>query len=571
MEDIGLVGDLAAVAVAAVIGGAAARLLRLPAVIGYLAAGIAIGPETPGPSGDIDDVATIADLGVALLMFTLGIQFSLREVNRYRGFALIGGIGITAAVVGIGALVGTALGLSVEEAIVIGMAASIPSSMIASKLLEDSGAIGAPAGRIAISMSLVNDLAVVFMLLLIPVMSGDTEDVPEELALALGKAVALLIGVLVVGSLLLPRVLERVAVSRARELFVITILALALGTAAISAEAGLSIAFGAFLAGLVISESEYSHRTLIEVLPLREVFAVVFFVAIGMLIELDAFVDNLDLVIAIAIIAVVAKTILITALAVLLRFPLRTALMAALALSSMGEFSFIVGSTAIDESVISPSTNEAILAGVLLSIVAAPLLFAAQEPVLRWVRGTSLLGELLRPRTDVFIPEDARLLNHAIIVGYTPAGREIAAALAARYFRYSIIDEDPAVFRDLAAAGVPCVLGNAAMPAILEQAGVERAWVVAITTHDPGQIESVAATARQLNRRVDVIARGVTDDSPARLRRLRVSRVVQAEFEVGQQFVRHTLQRFGVTSQEVQALLYRLRRDRFGEADTREV
>ena len=570
MEDIGLVGDLAAVAVAAVIGGALARLLRLPAVIRYLAAGIAIGPETPGPSGDIDDVATIADLGVALLMFTLGIQFSIREINQYRAFAIIGGIGITAVVAGIGALAGSALGLALEEAVVIGMVASIPSSMIASKLLEDSGAIGAPAGRIAISMSLVNDLAVVFMLLLIPVMTGETDDVPAELALAVAKAAGLLIAVFVVGSLLLPRILQRVAVSRARELFVITILALALGTAAVSAEAGLSIAFGAFLAGLVISESEYSHRTLIEVLPLREVFAVVFFVAIGMLIELDAFVDNLDLVIAIALVAVTAKTVLITALAVFLRFPLRTALMAALALSSMGEFSFIVGSTAIDENVISPSTNEAILAGVFVSIVAAPLLFAAQDSALRWARGTSLLGELLRPRTDAFIPEDARLVNHAIIVGYTPAGREVIAALTARNFRYSVIDEDPAAFRELSAGGVPCVLGNAAMPAILEQAGIAGARVVAVTTHDPGQIESIAATARQLNRRIDIIARGIVDDSPLRLRRIGVARVVQAEFEVGQQFVRHTLQRFGVTSQEVQALLYRLRQDRLGETEGRQ-
>ncbi len=570
MEDIGLVGDLAAVALAAVVGGAAARLLRLPAVIGYLAAGIAIGPETPGPSGDIDDVATIADLGVALLMFTLGIQFSIREINQYRAFAVIGGVGITAAVVGIGALAGSALGLSLEEAVVIGMAASIPSSMIATKLLEEGGTLGAPPGRIAISMSLVNDLAVVFMLLLIPVMSGETDDVPAELALAVAKAVGLLAAVLAVGIFLLPRVLERVAVSRARELFVITILALALGTAALSAEAGLSIAFGAFLAGLVISESEFSHRTLVEILPLREVFAVVFFVAIGMLIELDAFVDNLEIVIAIAVIAVIAKTVLITALAVLLRFPLRTALMAALALSSMGEFSFIVGSTAIDEGVISNSTNEAILAGVLLSIVGAPLLFAAQDPALRWARGTHVLGGLLRPRTDAFIPDDARLVNHAIIVGYTPAGREVAAALAARNFRYSVIDEDPAVFRELSAAGLPCVLGNAAMPAILEQAGIAGAWVVAVTTHDAGQIESVAATARQLNRRIDIIARGVTEDSPARLRQLGVARVVQAEFEVGHQFVRHTLQRFGVTSQEVQALLFRLRRDRFGDSESRQ-
>jgi CPA2 family monovalent cation:H+ antiporter-2 len=567
MEDIGLIGDLAVVAVAAVAGGTLARLLHLPAVVGYLAAGVLIGPHTPGPSGDIEDVGTIADLGVALLMFSLGIQFSLKEITHYRGMAMLGGVGATVGVLGVTVLGVRALGFSTEEAVVAGMAASVSSSMLGSKLLEDRGVIGAAPGRIAITSALVNDLGLIFMLLLIPVMSGETDDGPRDLALALAKALGLLAAVLVIGAWLLPRVLGRIAASRARELFVVTIVALALGTAALSAEAGLSIAFGAFLAGLLISESEYAHRTLIEVLPLREVFAVVFFVAIGMLVDPDALVDDTALVLVIAGLACGGRILLITGSAVLLRYPLRVGLTAAIALGSMGEFSFIVGQTALNEGVITSRLNEAILAAVLVSIVVAPLLFSGQDAALEWARRLPVAGHWLRPRTDAFIPEDAHLVNHAIIVGYTQAGRGIAVALAARNFRYSVIDEDPAIFRALSAARIPCVLGNAEMPAILEQAGIARARVVAITTQDPGQIESIAATARQLNRRIDIVARGVTEESPARLRRLGVARVVEAEFETGQQFVRHTLQRFGVTSQEVQALLFRLRRDRFGDAD----
>jgi CPA2 family monovalent cation:H+ antiporter-2 len=567
MEEIGLVGDLAIVAAAALAGGVAARLLRLPAVIGYLAAGVAIGPHTPGPSGDIDDVQTIADLGVALLMFTLGIQFSIKDVNQYRSVALLAGIGATLGVMGSGFGLGLLLGLSLDEALIVGMAASITSSMVAGKLLEDRGVIGAEAGRIAIAVSLVNDLAVVFMLLLIPVLQGDAGDVPLDLALAVLKAMAVLAAILVLGIWVLPRILGRIAASRTRELFVLTMVALALGTAVVSAEAGLSVAFGAFLAGLVMSESEYAHRSLIEVIPLREVFAVVFFVAIGMLIDPDVFRTDAPLVIGIATVAVFGRITLISAINTLLRLPLRTGLMIAVSLGSMGEFSFVVARSALDESVISASLNESILASVVISLVAAPLLFAAHEPLLAWARSAPVTGPLLRPRTDAFIPQEERLVNHAIIVGYTDAGREIAMALGTRRFRYSVIDEDPVTFRELSGEGIPCVLGNAAIPAILRKAGIEGARVLAITTHDPGHIESVAAVARQLNRRIDIVARGVTQSSPKRLRQIGVARVVQPEFEVGQQFVRHTLQRFGVTSQEVQALLMRVRRDRLGDAE----
>ena len=204
MEDLGLVGDLAIVAVAAVVGGIAARLLRLPTIIGYLAAGIAIGPQTPGPAGDIEDVRLIADLGVTLLMFTLGIEFSLREVRQYRWMAFVGGVGVTIAMVGLGTAAGLGLGLGVKEAIIAGMAVSISSSMVAIRLLEDHGLLGATVGRLIIVTALVQDMAVIFMLTMIPAMAGDAESVPRELAFAIAKAGALLIAVLVGGTWLLP-------------------------------------------------------------------------------------------------------------------------------------------------------------------------------------------------------------------------------------------------------------------------------------------------------------------------------------------------------------------------------
>jgi CPA2 family monovalent cation:H+ antiporter-2 len=567
MEELGLVGDLAVVAVAALIGGAAARLLKLPAVLGYLAAGVVLGPHTPGPTGDITEVPTIADLGVALLMFSLGIQFSLRELSEFKGLALAGGVGVITAVVVAGVAIGILAGLSAEEAVVAGLAVSLSSSMLALRLLEDRGLIGAPAGRVAITISLVQDLSVVIMLTLLPVMGGETGRLPGELALAVLKAAALLAAVWVVGEIVLPRFLGRIAVSRSRELFLLTVVALALGTASISAEAGLSIAFGAFLAGLILSESEYAHRMLIEVFPLREVFAVVFFVAIGMLLEPGSFADDTGLVIGLALVAVFVKAGLIGAVVAGFGYPLRTALPAALALGSMGEFSFVIATQAIEEGVIGQALDDALLAAVLLSMAAAPVLFGLQDWLLRSARSLPWLRDALRPRTDAYLPEEVSLVNHAVIVGYTAVGREIASALGLRSFRYVVIDEDPGTFRELRARGIPCILGNGAMPQILEQAGTERARLLAITATDPGLVESVAATARQLNRRLHVVARGITERSHERLQLIGVGQVVHGEFEVGMQFVRHSLQRFGLTSQEVQAILMRLRRDRLGELE----
>jgi CPA2 family monovalent cation:H+ antiporter-2 len=296
-------------------------------------------------------------------------------------------------------------------------------------------------------------------------------------------------------------------------------------------------------------------------------FAVVFFVAIGMLIEPDVFTEQLDVVLVIAAVAVVGKILLIGGATVFLRYPLRTALGAAIALGSMGEFSFIIAREGVDEGVIDPALNDALLASVLVSIVVAPLLFTAHEPVLARARSAPVLGPLLQPRTETHVPDETRLVNHTVIVGYTPAGRAVAEALASRGFRFAVIDEDPAVFRTLSAEGIPTILGYPALPTILRQAGIERARVLAITVLDPGQVESVAATARQLNRRLDVIARASVEGSVERLRRIGVSRVVDSEFEVAMQFVRHTLQRFGMTSQEVQALLLALRRERLEEED----
>ncbi|MEE8386634.1 MAG: cation:proton antiporter [Dehalococcoidia bacterium] len=560
MEELGLVGNLAVVMAAALVGGSVARILRLPSLVGYLAAGLAIGPNT-GLVSDIDEVQTVADLGVALLMFTLGIRFSLRELARVRGLAVFGGLGQIGLMIALGTLLGRALGLATDEALLLGAVVSISSTMVALRLLEDRGELGAPAGRVGVAFALMQDMAVVPLIVMIPVIGGDDVNVLPSLALAGVKAAGLLAGVWIVGTFIVPRVLARVSLAHSRELFLLTVVTLALGTASVSFLAGLTLAFGAFLAGLLVSESEYAHRTLTEVFPLREVFAVVFFVAVGMLIEPASFVNQPEIVFGAAFLGIIGKLVLVGGIAVAFGYSRKAALTAGIALGNMGEFSFVLASEGVSEGVFDAEINEAVLAAVLLSIAISPMLFLGQDRLYRALRSVPGIGVLLEERTEANVPERKALVNHAVVCGFDEAGREVAAVLALRGFRFLVIDQDPVVFRELRAQGVPCILGDPALPSVLLQAELERARVLAVTLLDVSQGESVAVAARQINSHLDIVVRGAEEESHRRLTQAGASEVVHGEFEVGMEFVRHTLHRFGVPSQEVQALLARRRRD----------
>jgi len=561
VEELGLVGDLAVVAVAALIGGGIARALRLPTVLGYLAAGLAIGPNTPGPAGDIEQVQTVADLGVALLMFTLGIRFSLRELREVQALAIGGGFIQMSVMIVIGFAAGLALGLDGAEAAIIGFVVAISSTMVALRLLEEKGVISGPEGRAGVAFALFQDIAVVPLIVLVPILGGEDQDVAAALGLAVLKAAGVLVAVWLIGIVLMPRILGRVMSVRSRELFLLSVVAFALGTASISFVAGLSLAFGAFLAGLLVSESEYAHQTLAEVFPLREIFAIVFFVAVGMLIEPRSFVDDPELVLTIAGLGIFGKLALVAGIGSVFGFAPRVALTAGLALGNMGEFSFVIATVAIDEAVFDARLSEAVFAAVLLSIAVSPLLFNAQDRVWALVRAAPLLGSVVETKAVVDIPRPERLLNHAVIVGSNAASRELMRALGARDFTYVVITQDPVTFRNMSIDGVNCILGDAALQTVLEQAQLERARVLAVTLTDVRQGENVVRTSLQINPRLDVIARGGAEEAYKGISRAGAAEVVQADFEVGLEFARHALHRFGISGAEIQMYLSRRRRE----------
>ena len=558
-----LIFDLIIIIAAATGGGMLASLLRLPLILGYLMAGLVVGHYIPGWDIDVARVQDIAGLGVALLLFTLGIQFSFAKLADVRRVAVLGGMAQILLTIALGLAIGQALGLDAQASILLGSAMALSSTMVALKLLDARGDLDRLYGRVALGFLLVQDLAVVPLVILIPATAGEVgASLAGELALAGGKALLLLGAAYILGTRVVPWLLFRVAATGSRELFLLSVLSLALGLAAGSFALGLSLAFGAFLAGFVVSESEFSYQTLAEVLPLREVFATIFFVAMGMLIEPAVLVDDPELVAAIAAALVVGKLVL-TALPVrLLGYPAQTAVLVGLALSQAGEFSFVLAQVGVDEGIISDDLNSAILMAALLSIVLSPLLLQAGPPVLSWAAARPVLRRLLAQPAQAELGDDPELLRqHVVVCGYGRVGRELVHELGLRNFRCIVVEENPYLIEQLRRQNVPHVYGDAANPAVLGACGLERARVLAVTVPDPAAARLILAHAKNKNPNLDTIVRGRAREDHEGLLEAGAAEVVQPEFEAGLEFVRHTLHRYGVDRTQIQAALARRRRD----------
>jgi CPA2 family monovalent cation:H+ antiporter-2 len=448
LPDPAFFGDLAWVFAAAVLGGALARLIRQPMVIGYVVGGILIGPFTPGPVlGDLHTFELFAEIGVILLMFSIGIEFSLRDLLRVRTVALLGGpLGIALSV-GLAVAVGHALGWSTLQSVVVGLVVSVASTMVLARLLLDRGELHSRHGRIMIGITLVEDFAVVVLTVLVPVLGTVEAERLLSVALALGKALLLLVPVAWVASRVVPPVLERVARTRSDELFLLVALAIGLGTAALAQAIGLSLALGAFLAGLTISESDYAHETLARLLPLRDTFVAMFFVTIGALIDPATVIANLPLLGTIIGLVVFGKLAIWTLVVWLFRYPATTALLVAVGLTQIGEFSFILVQVARAAGHIGNDVYNATLAASLLTILFnAGLVQLASA----WV-GARRARTSAGPEPP---PDPAAAGDHVVLCGFGRVGSAIGEALEAFGVDHTVIERDPDTVKTLRARGV---------------------------------------------------------------------------------------------------------------------
>ena len=527
---------------------------RLPALVGYLMAGILIGPHTPGFVADVGLASQLAEIGVMLLMFGVGLHFSIGDLLAVRRIAVPGAIVQIAVATAMGAALALGWGWSPGGALVFGIALSVASTVVLLRALESRGLLQTHNGRIAVGWLVVEDLAMVLVLVVLPALGGAASgaaDGDRNLWLTLAQtllAVAAFVGLMLLGGRrVLPWLLWQISRTGSRELFTLCVMAVALGIAyGASLLFGVSVALGAFFAGLVLRESEFSHRAAEESLPFRDAFAVLFFVSVGMLFDPQVLLDRPLQVLAVTAIILLGKSLAAAALVLLFRYPLNTALTVSVSLAQIGEFSFILATLGAGLGVLPPEAGSLIVSGALLSIALNPLLFSAIEPTRCWVLGRSALARRLEARDDPLaelpLSTDRKYLaRQVVLVGYGAVGQGIAQALWARQIPVVVVDQNRGRVEALRAEGRAAVAGDAWQPDVLVQAHIAQAGLLVVATPESTDVRPMIKTARTLNPGIPVIARAPNEEEGELLLKEGASQVVHAKGAVTQLMVRSTL------------------------------
>ena len=544
--------DLAYVFTAAVLGGGLAWLMRQPLILGYVLGGILVSPFTPGPSvSDLHTFELFAEIGVVLLMFSIGLEFSLRDLLQVRHVALLGApLGILLSI-GVSLGTGVALGWPPVQGLVIGIVISIASTMVTVRLLSDRGELHTRHGRVMVGITLVQDLAVVVLIVLMPALGTGEGAGPGPVGLALLRAGAILVPFWLLAGRVMPRVLTWMARTRSPELFLLFVLAIALGTAALSQAVGLSLALGAFLAGLLVSESDYAHETLARVLPLRDAFVALFFATLGALMDPRLALANLPLVGLMIGLVLVGNLVIWAAVVRLFGYPLWTALLVGVGLTQIGEFSFLLVRAARSVGHVGTDVYNATLATSLLTILAnAALVRFAPRWLGRRLTDRSL-GQADAPRDD----GGARV----VLCGFGRIGSAVGEALETFGVRYVAVDTDPDVVRALRARGVRSLYGDAAHPHLLEAAGVAHAALVVMTLPDADHARLAVTRVRAINPLVPILARAHRRDVGESLRAVDATVVVEPEVEAAATFIRHALHHLALPDERLDVYLERFR------------
>lgn len=566
VEDLSLLASMALVLGVALGAGLLLSLIKLPMILGYLVAGIIIGPYVLGLVEHIEDVEMLATIGVVLLMFTLGLELSPRTLRRVGTVAIFGGIAQIAATTVLGFAIGFLFDWSVKESVLLGFFISMSSTVIVMKLLLDRGDLGSVHGRIMIGILLIQDLSIVPIMAVLPSLEKSGMTLLADLGWALLKADAFLVAVLVLGVWGLPRLMKRVVVRRSRELFLLAIVCVCFGAGFAAYHLGLSIALGAFLAGLLLSESDYAHQARADIRPLRDVFAVLFFVALGMLADPSFIADNPGKIAIVVAAVVIGKFAIVSLILRAFGHGAKTVLFAGSGLFQIGEFSFVLAALALSEHLVSDDLYATVMTTAFITILLTPFAMMLTAHLYYRVLGAkNPLAEGVSPEAAVenhagSLPAGS-LSNHVVMCGYGRVSRYLGRVLEQRGFSYLVIDLDPDAIDLARKKGIPAIFGDASDPEVLAQGGLERARVLIVSFADPIATKLIVRNARRINRRLDIVARAYGDEETKVLRAQGASEVVRPDLEVGLEIIRHTLHRFGMTPQEIQYVLSKLREE----------
>jgi CPA2 family monovalent cation:H+ antiporter-2 len=546
--------------------GAVANRLKLSPLVGYLVAGIVIGPFTPGYVADQAMARQLAEVGVILLMFGSGLHFSLADLLSVRKIAIPGAVGQMTLVTLLGLGVAYAIGWPIGAGIIFGLALSVSSTVVVLRSLQDRHQLQSEQGRMAVGWLVVQDIAMILALILLPAFSGvlggdeittDTaangplgffkpDTVMEALGLTLAKLAAFFALMILVGRRVIPWILHYIAHTGSRELFRLAVLAMALGVAFGASELfGISFALGAFFAGMILAESQLSQSAAQETLPLRDAFAVLFFVSVGMLFDPTVAVRQPFLVAMTVILIVVGNAAAVFAIARLFRHSVQNAVALGLTLSQIGEFSFILASIGVELELLPESGRDLILAGAMVSILVNPLLFVAAERLLpRWLK-TREIGAPGEQAAEAEIPElpQTSLTGHAVLVGHGRVGSLVAQTLSEMGQPYLVIEERPAIAEQLREAGIEVIVGNAAQAAMLDAANVAGARFLISAIPNPFESGNLIERAREANPALDIIARAHSDAEVDYLSKLGANKIIMGEREIARGISEHIVAR----------------------------
>lgn len=562
MPEPHLINDIAIALALAFGGGLVARLIGLPAIVGYLLAGVAISPFTPGYAADLSTLQQLAELGVVFLMFGVGLHFNLSDLARVRRIAIPGAVGQIAVATLLGIGVGAAFGLDVKEGLLLGLAISVASTVVLIRALEDRGALDSIHGRVAVGWLIVEDLATVFFLVLIPSLESGGDHILVGAFEAILKASVFVGVMLLAGARLVPRLLTLVARTGSRELFILAVVAVALGIATSATAFGLSVALGAFVAGVVVSETETSHQAAADVLPFREAFAVLFFVSVGMLLDPGQVREHLGLLVGVVLIVLVGKSLAAFLIAAAFPYPVRTGLVVAAGLAQVGEFSFIVAQEGLDRDLLSQSTYNVILAASVATIALNPLAFRAVDAVEGRLRRLPPLWRVL-DRQGAPPSRPPTYSNHVVIAGYGRVGALTGRSLGDLGVPFIVIEASLDRVRALTAEGIAAVWGDAASGEVLETAGIAHARLLAVCIPDESTALLAITNARRLNPSLTTVSRAHDLDALDAQRSLGAHEVVVPEFEGGIEVIRRSLLLLGFGLDEVEAHAAEVRKLRY--------
>ena len=541
-----------ALALAWVLGSLAHRL-RLPPLVGYLIAGVLIGPATPGFVADQTLASELAEIGVILLMFGVGLHFSLEQLLSVRAIAVPGAIAQIACATLLGMALGHWLGWSIGAGLVFGLALSVASTVVLLRALQERRLVETGRGRIAVGWLIVEDMVMVLTLVLLPAFAGvlggegsgttDFAGVATAAALTIGKIAAFVAIMLIVGKRLIPWVLHYMAHTGSRELFRLAVFVIALGAAFAAAELfGVSFALGAFFAGMILSESPLSQRAAEETLPLRDAFAVIFFVSVGMLFKPAILIEDPLAVLATLAIILIGKSLAAFAIIRLFRYPASTALLVSVSLAQIGEFSFILAGLGVDLGLLPERGRNLILAGAILSILLNPLLFAGLDMLQAWrdKRRTPEAKPVQPPAEEGAAREPVRataLNDHVVLVGHGRVGSVISEGLAEKKVPLLVIEADDERLAELKAQGIEAIAGNAADPEIIAAANLPAARCLLVAIPDAFEGGQVVEQARALNPQLNIIARAHSEAEVLHLKKHGASVVILSEHEMARAMV----------------------------------